>query len=282
MLGGEYIAFTGLAYTDDDLILYFYSTNEGNTNTYGKSTTKTKLSPIVEYSPQEVTFFGFKSRISTTGQLSGLSLIGYVTSCVNKFKQQLGDDFVWFTPEVVEEDPDKQVTDGEKDGGGKVTTSDGEVAQEDDSGMSPGGVVALILFLMVVVALAVVGVMMYRKDKLCLRKNLDRCKNSKLCVKCRQSKLCEKLSQKCTNCRKRREADLNDSGVSSLMGEKHQIHPGGNSSNFVQSKVVEVVNRQPESEEDEDEESESEEYYDEEEEKPEKSTNMSGATQQQQ
>ena len=28
LLNGEYIAFTGLSYTEDDLVQYFYSTNE--------------------------------------------------------------------------------------------------------------------------------------------------------------------------------------------------------------------------------------------------------------
>jgi len=37
LLNGEYIAYSGLAYSTDDLVLYFYSTNEGNTSTYGKS-----------------------------------------------------------------------------------------------------------------------------------------------------------------------------------------------------------------------------------------------------
>ena len=35
LLGGEYIAFSGLSYTENDLVQYFYSTNEGNTNAYG-------------------------------------------------------------------------------------------------------------------------------------------------------------------------------------------------------------------------------------------------------
>ena len=40
-------------------------------------------------------------------------MIGYDTSCVNQFKEELGDDFVWFTPKPEEEtDP----TDGEGEG----------------------------------------------------------------------------------------------------------------------------------------------------------------------
>ena len=109
LLGGEYIAFSGLSYTENDLVQYFYSTNEGNTNAYGQGTKSTISADVIQYSPDEITFFGYKGRISSSGQLSGLSLIGYDTSCVEQFKQELGDDFVWFTPEPEEEES----TDGE-------------------------------------------------------------------------------------------------------------------------------------------------------------------------
>ena len=67
MLGGEYIAFSGLSYDEDDLVQYFYSTSDGNTNAYGKGTQQTVSPPVIEYSPEEVTFFGFKGRVNETG-----------------------------------------------------------------------------------------------------------------------------------------------------------------------------------------------------------------------
>ena len=67
LLKGEYVAFSGLGYNENDLVQYFYSTNEGNTNGYGKSSKTSIYPPVIEYRPEEVMFFGFKGRISTTG-----------------------------------------------------------------------------------------------------------------------------------------------------------------------------------------------------------------------
>ena len=120
---------------------------------------------MIEYSPEEVTFFGFKGRVSETGQLSGLSLIGYVTSCVNGFKEELGDDFIWFTPDPEEEEKVPE-GDGSVDNEGQVT-SDGEVTEvdEDDSGMSAAGVVFLVIFLLALVGGLGYGAYLYRKDR---------------------------------------------------------------------------------------------------------------------
>ena len=46
LLGGEYIAFSGLSYDEDDLVQYFYSTSDGNTNAYGKGTQQTISPPV--------------------------------------------------------------------------------------------------------------------------------------------------------------------------------------------------------------------------------------------
>ena len=121
---------------------------------------------MIEYSPEEVTFFGFKGRVSETGQLSGLSLIGYVTSCVNGFKEELGDDFIWFTPDPEEEEKEPE-GDGSVDNEGQVTPSDGEVTEvdADDSGMSTAGVVFLVIFLLALVGGLGYGAYLYRKDR---------------------------------------------------------------------------------------------------------------------
>ena len=42
-------------------------------------------------------------------------MIGYVTSCVDKFKQELGNEFVWFTPEP-EPEPEKEEEENEGEG----------------------------------------------------------------------------------------------------------------------------------------------------------------------
>ena len=131
---------------------------------------------MIEYSPDEVTFFGYKGRVSTTGQLSGLALIGYVTSCVDKFKQELGNEFVWFTPEP-EPEPEEEKEENE---GEEVTPgpADGDAVEEDDSGgMSAAGVVFLVLFLLGLTALIIYGAYLYRKDKQCFRNNWNKCKS---------------------------------------------------------------------------------------------------------
>ena len=61
-----------------------------------------------------------------------------------------------------------------------VTISDNAAVEEDDSGMSAAGIVFLVLFLMIVVAGIVVGVFMYRKDKMCFKKNWEKLKNLNL------------------------------------------------------------------------------------------------------
>ena len=58
-------------------------------------------------------FYGFVGRLSTTGQLSGLGMIGYDVKCVKKFKDELGDDFIWFTPELKPE-PEVPIEEKEK------------------------------------------------------------------------------------------------------------------------------------------------------------------------
>ena len=93
-------------------------------------------------------------------------MIGYDTSCVNKFKEELGDDFVWFTPKPEEEtdpaDGDREENESENvtpDAGG-----DGDDVDED-SGMSAAGVVFLVLFILALVAGGVYGAYLYRKDR---------------------------------------------------------------------------------------------------------------------
>ena len=118
-------------------------------------------------------------------------MIGYVTSCVDKFKQELGDDFVWFTPEPEDETEDTEGEEGETEDD-KVTpdTTEGESVDEDDSGMSAAGIVFLVLFLLALVAGGVYGAILYRRDRQCFRKNWTKCRNCQLWQRMKNSKLC--------------------------------------------------------------------------------------------
>ena len=94
-------------------------------------------------------------------------MIGYVTSCVDKFKQELGNEFVWFTPEP-EPEPEKE--EEENEGEGEQVTpetgdGDGDAVEEDDSGMSAVGIVFLVLFIVAVIAAGIYGLYLYRKDR---------------------------------------------------------------------------------------------------------------------
>ena len=75
--------------------------------------------------------------------------------------------------------------------------------------MSPAGVVFLVLFIVAVIAGAIYGLYLYRKDRQCLKKNW---------IKCKSCKLCQKLKNCCC---KRRQTTLNfqtdESAVSNLM-----------------------------------------------------------------
>ena len=103
-------------------------------------------------------------------------MIGYVASCVQKFKDELGDDFVWSTPEqeIIEEEI---TTDSENDGKVTAVPVGDSTEVDEDSGMSAGGVFFLVLFIVAVITAVVYGLYLYRKDRLCFKKNLEKCKS---------------------------------------------------------------------------------------------------------
>ena len=74
--------------------------------------------------------------------------------------------------------------------------------------MSAGGVFFLVLFIVAVITAVVYGLYLYRKDRLCFKKNLEKCKSCK-------------LWKKCKNCRAKKNVNPgNDSDVSALVSQK--------------------------------------------------------------
>ena len=138
----EYIEKLGLIFTDTDLISLFYLTNQGLIGSYG-SIPQNEVStstPTVEYSPDDLMFWGFQGRVSTTGQLTALSTIAYDTACMQKFIDSIpADDFRWseeiayplddFVPPEETDTPDEEIPEPEE-----PETDPNEFQEDEDDG----------------------------------------------------------------------------------------------------------------------------------------------------
>ncbi len=104
LVEGEYLSGIGFGFTSTDLIQFIYKSSFKQTLAYGGVSEKTLQTPMATFDKNDIEFFGFNSRSGPGGQLTALSVIAYESSCMDKFKEEQGENFTW-TERTLPTDP---------------------------------------------------------------------------------------------------------------------------------------------------------------------------------